>query len=521
MKIIRLILTCLLFHIYMPSVAQTTFQKAYSYFHNDYANSIQKTNDGGYIVTGPIYIHSTTYRNDFYLFKIDSIGVPVWSRTIGDLIYEENTKSARQTSDSGYIICGERYQAGGPVTKDIFIVKTNNTGNVQWTKSYDRGNLESGVDAQQTNDGGYIVLGLIEYPVPHICLIKTNAVGDTTWTKILNSGLNASDVGNSIEQTSDGGYIITGGRYISPNTQFITLIKTDSTGNTVWGKSYSGLHQANAVQQTTDGGFIIAGSTYTTQYHVLLIKTDALGDTLWTKRFGGTFTENGYSVRQTNDGGYIVAGDTRSFGAGLSDAYLIRTDSTGNPEWSKAYGGAGTDPVFSVQQANDGGFIAAGETVSFIPGQVNFYIIKTDSVGNSGCNEMNAATIVTAPVMTVAALTMIQMPSGLVVSSPVVLEDTGITVTTLCFTTGIENAMAGNSMHIYPNPSAGDINISMIDFIDDGAVEIISPDGKIIFRKKISNESEIKLRVKNIYSGLYFVKIRDGKKMFVQKVIIQ
>ena len=75
----------------MHSVAQSTFQKAYSYFHNDYAKSIKKTNDGGYIVTGPIYIHSTTYLNDFYLFKIDSIGVPVWSRTIGDLIYEERT----------------------------------------------------------------------------------------------------------------------------------------------------------------------------------------------------------------------------------------------------------------------------------------------------------------------------------------------------------------------------------------------------------------------------------------------
>lgn len=518
----RLIFTYLLFHIYMQSVAQVTFQNAYSYFFNDYAKSIQKTNDGGYIVTGQIYIHSTTYLNDFYLFKISSTGVPVWSRTIGDLIYEENTISARQTSDSGYIICGDRYQAGGPATNDIFIVKTNNTGNVQWTKSYDRGGNEYAVDAQQTSDGGYIILGTIGgSPILRICLIKTNATGDTTWTKILNSGLNVSDGASSIEQTSDGGYLITGGSYISPNTRYITIIKTDSTGNTVWGKSYKGTHQANSVHQTTDGGFIIAGSTYTTNWHVLLIKTDAMGDSMWTKMFGGNYTENGYSVRQTNDGGYIVAGETRSFGAGSSDAYLIKTDSTGKPEWSKAYGGAGTDPVFSVQQANDGGFIAAGETGSFIPGQVNMYILKTDPGGITGCNEMNAATIVTAPVMAVAALTMVQMPSGLVVSSPVVLEDTGITVTTLCYTTGIENAMLGNSMHIYPNPSSGDINISMLDFIYEGAVEIISLDGKIIFRKKISNESEIKLKVENIYSGLYFVKVSDEKKMFVQKVIIQ
>ena len=98
MKIIRLILTYLLFHIYMHSVAQATFQKAYSYFFNDYAKSIQKTNDGGYVVTGPIV--NTSLLHDFYLFKINSTGDPVWSRTIGDSIYEENTIKNRQVARS-------------------------------------------------------------------------------------------------------------------------------------------------------------------------------------------------------------------------------------------------------------------------------------------------------------------------------------------------------------------------------------------------------------------------------------
>ncbi|MCW7071423.1 MAG: hypothetical protein OCU12_03690 [Methanophagales archaeon] len=148
-----------------------------------------------------------------------------------------------------------------------------------------------------------------------------------------------------------------------------------------WSKTFGGSDYdfAMSVQQTTDGGYIIAGSTDSYgagSYDFWLVKTDSDGNKEWDKTFGGSDYDWAESVQQTTDGGYIIAGFTRSYGAGDRDFWLVKTDANGNKEWDKTFGGSDYDFASSVQQTADGGYIIAGSTASYGAGDKDFWLVK-------------------------------------------------------------------------------------------------------------------------------------------------
>ena len=209
----------------------------------------------------------------------------------------------------------------------------------------------------------YWILLLIT--VLFIVLTFIGCTGGTTppeeeWSKVIGVGR-----GHSVQQTTDDGYVIT--------TAHGSLIKTDSNGNVEWTKTFGGsCNCGNSVQQTSDGGYVIGGGGS----DVCLIKTDSNGNEEWNKTFGGSDKDEGYSVQQTTDGGYVIAGYTSSYGDGYdADIWLIKTDSHGNEEWNKTFGGSNMDFGSSVQQTTDGGYIIAGYTMSYGSG-LNVWLIK-------------------------------------------------------------------------------------------------------------------------------------------------
>jgi hypothetical protein len=189
-----------------------------------------------------------------------------------------------------------------------------------------------------------------------------------------------------VEQTSDGGYILTGWIESHPEGSDVFLARYDSGGNRLWLKTYRGNGYSNGhcVKEVSGGGFIIAGETKSKNgydHDVYVVRTDAKGGQLWEQTFGGERCEYAWSVQQTKDGGFILAGGTESFGAGIYDVYLIKLDASGKALWEKTYGGAGSDCGYAVRQLDDGGYLIAGNADSFSAGNPDVYLLKTDSNG--------------------------------------------------------------------------------------------------------------------------------------------
>ena len=388
---LKALLLSIPFLFYTDMIIAQGWEKTYGGANSDYGYSVQQTNDNGYIITG--YTESFGAGEwDVYLIKTDINGDTLWTKTYGG-INIDNGKSVKQTTDGGYVIAGYT-NSFGTGDSDVYLIKTDENGYTMWTKTFGGSIGDLGYSVQQTNDNGYIIVGYTYSFGAGVCdvyLIKTNENGDTLWTNTY--GGTDLDEGYSVQQTNDNGYIIAGRtNSFGAGLDDIYLIKTNTNGDTLWSKTYGGIGNefGNSVQQTTDGGYVIAGYTNsfgTGETDVYLIKTNENGDTLWTKTFGGSYYDYGRSVQQTNDNGYVITGTISRFDSlfAIFDVYLIKTDSTGDTLWTKTYGSSMTNQGYSVKQTNNNGYIIAGFLSQGLL-NADVYLIKTDSLGNTITN---------------------------------------------------------------------------------------------------------------------------------------
>ena len=262
----------------------------------------------------------------------------------------------------------------------FWILKLNNIGKNIWQKVYgwgERGSIHRPYSIQQTSDGGYIVAGISEHFDRQMLILKLDNIGNIVWQKRLAGG----DWGfwgfaaNSIQETSDGGYIVAGAYVYLMEEHLIWVIKLDSNGDMVWKKTFgeAGINEAYSIQQTIDGGYILGGRLKVV--YTLLLKLDSDGNTLWGKTYGKGY--GAYDVKQTFDGGYIITDGSK----------LIKTDVNGEVEWGKEVEGT----CLSLQQCTDGGYVAACNTLQ---NNTDVLILKLDSTGEiPDCSIINTATI--------------------------------------------------------------------------------------------------------------------------------
>ena len=363
---------------------------------SEYGNSLHQVSSGGFIISGYTepklgFFSSLSKKrknSDVLLIKTDQSGNEIWSKTFGGEA-EDKGMAVVETIGGGFAIAGYKSsEANG--WGNAWLIKTYADGNKEWDQTYGGRGSDGAYSVQQTNTGGYILVGYTNAygnGGDDIWLIKTNFHGHKEWSRVFGGSQN--EYGRSVRETGDGSYIIVGetNSFGSGNYD-IYLVKVDTAGNKLWDHTFGGLGDdiGYEVRETADGGCIIAGRTRSFGRggdDAWLIKTNFLGEKEWSKFYGGSEYDFGRSVQQTVDGGYIMAGGTSSYGSGNTDVWLVKVDSKGNKKWDQTYGGNKADAGYMVQQTTDGGYIIAGETSSFgSRGYSDVLLIKTDSLGN-------------------------------------------------------------------------------------------------------------------------------------------
>ena len=357
---------------------------------SDQAYSLVKTSDGGYALACNTWSFGAG-ESDFWLIKTDNSGNMEWNKTYGGTGYEVATCLV-QTIDGGYALTGQTESSGAGLG-DFWLVKTDEQGNMEWSRAYGGTRREEAYSMVQTSDGGYALTGytysfgtrqegiLLD---GDIWVVKTDTSGNMQWNKTY--GGTGDDWARSIIQTNDGGYAIAGrtGSFGTGGSSDFWLIKTDANGNMMWNRTYGGIgnERAYSLIKTSDGGYALAGvsnSFGAGENSFWLVKTDSLGNMEWNQTYGREAAAT--TLVETADGGYALTGGTTSLGFGNSDVWLIKTDSSGNMEWNHVYGGERNDAANALVENSDGGYTLAGGTESFGAGSHDVWLIRTSELG--------------------------------------------------------------------------------------------------------------------------------------------
>ena len=356
---------------------QMIWNKSYGGVAAEEGSMVQQTIDGGYILIGYTVSYGSG-SSDIWLIKTDAEGNQLWAKTYGgggnDL-----SRAVQQTSDGGYIIGGQT-QSFGSGGDDIWVIKTDASGNIQWQKTFGGVNDDNCFAILQLPSNDYVLTGDWDLGgTSDLYVMKLDSEGNELWRRIYSG--DTPGFGHSMQMTSDGGFIIFGGINLYGDLD-MWLIKTDANGNMMWEKTFGGRTPeiATSVIQTIDNGFLLGGWILPSDLNksIWLVKTDDEGNTAWEKKIDAGHSKEPYvntlGLDVTSDGGYIVAGE--KIVSNNKNAWLIKTDVNGNIRWDMTLGGLSDDYSCGVQQIDDENYIVVGTTSSYSVGGYDMWLIK-------------------------------------------------------------------------------------------------------------------------------------------------
>ena len=301
-----------------------------------------------------------------------------WAKSYGGT-GQDSASSIQQTSDGGFIVAGQSSSFSGG-SNDFWVLKLKGDGTVQWQKTYSDTYTDILESIQQTSDGGYIVAGYVD-TCGEWCfafwILKLDSDGTIQWQREYDNAPTYADSARSIRQASDGGYIVAG-----ETGSDVWVIKLDNIGSVQWEKIYSvyDVSGANSVRQTSDGGYIVAGyAESSADSYFWVLKLGSNGAVQWQKTYSNAAADIARSIRQTSDGGYIVAGMA---GTSSTSAWVLKLDADGSIQWEKLYSGSVLNAPVSVQQTSDSGYVIAGQTNLLSESGNDFWILRLNSSGD-------------------------------------------------------------------------------------------------------------------------------------------
>ena len=422
--------------IFSQTIPVRQWDKTFGGSDDDLLRSIQQTTDEGYILGGSSFSNSSADKSqntnggiDYWIIKIDANGSKEWDRTFGGTD-DDVFRSIQQTTDGGYILGGYSYSGiSGNKSEnsrgftDYWVMKIDANGQKQWDKTFGGSNYDYLYSVQQTTDGGYILAGSSASNISgdksenskgsnDYWIVKIDANGEKQWDKTF--GGNNSDELNSIQQTTDGGYILGGSSASnitgdksenSKGSNDYWIVKIDANGGKQWDKTFGGNDNdlLHSIRQTTDEGYILGGSSASNisgdksenskgKIDYWVLKIDGNGVKQWDKAYGGSEDDELYSLQQTADRGFIlggysysgISGDKSENNNGYTDYWVLKTDANGEKQWDKTLGGNNFDELFSLQQTTDDGYIlggfsasnAGGDKSEINKGNYDYWVIK-------------------------------------------------------------------------------------------------------------------------------------------------
>lgn len=455
-----------LFPRFLCSGQNTTFERGYDFGGAEAAYCVKQTPDSGFVICGRQGLGLISAK--ILAMKTDKSGNIEWSKLYGDGSNEQYAYHIVNCRTGGYAMVG--YKTGAGFVEDIYVLRLNNAGDTIWTKNYGTSAVEIGSCIKETVDSGFVISFYDGNDSTGI--LKIDSIGNVLWWKKYYLG--SQTLFKDVSLLSSGGYLLSGVSFTATSlSDQAVLMRTDSMGDSLWVKSFGGVggDQFFQSQETADNNIIaggISGATTSDPYNFYLVKTDMNGDTLWTKHIYSALNQECYSLQECSDAGFIMLGTT--YLASDANIILVKTNSVGDSVWTHAYGcSTGDDYGYFVQQTFDGGFVCAGLSGCLDADGAAAYLLKTNSSGTLlSVSEVDAGTL---------------------------------------------------ELSAYPNPTNGMVHFK-INNPNDLKVEINDELGQEAFSADFDDRNtDFVINFESFRNGIYFVKITTSEGYSVKRII--